>query len=123
MVHWGESWWRAEVLKTEQHQSLIRYVGYGQEWDEWVGPDRLKVYSEEDAAKMTLEGSDNQPSIQGSPAKGDLLVEWGKQWWPAEVLRQENGQYFIHYKGYGSNWDQWVPMERMATYSGEATQQ
>jgi hypothetical protein len=96
-----EARWRADVLQTQGDKTLIRYVGYGPEWDEWVGADRFKVYSEEDtrnnAATATLpettalvEPAINAPSlVQGSPAKGDLLVEWGKQWWPAEILRQE----------------------------------
>ena len=136
VVLWGNQWWRAEVLRTEGDKSLIRYVGYGAEWDEWVGADRFKVYSEADAqnaaAKTTLTAEvavpeattlpvpqpDQTPVVQGRPAHGDLLVEWGKQWWPAEVVKQEGSSYFIHYKGYGTNWDEWVTFERLGIYSG-----
>src|SRR5262249_55529241 len=128
---WGNRWWRAEVLQTEGDKSLIRYVGYGAEWDEWVGPDRFKVYSEEDprnsAAPKTLTFEltgpetptvpepqfaepepqlDFAPLVQGRPASGDLLVEWGKKWWPAEILKQDGARYFIHYKNYGSEWNE-----------------
>jgi len=136
VVLWGNRWWRAEVLQTEGDKSLIRYVGYGAEWDEWVGADRFKLYSEEDArnsaATATLtypvtvpesaavpEPEINRASlVQGSPAQGELLVEWGSFWWPAEILKQEGTSYFIHYKGYGTNWDEWVTLERIGVYSG-----
>lgn len=68
----------------------------------------------------TLPEPEIKPSkfVQGNPAKGDLLVEWGKQWWPAEILKQEGGSYFIHYKDYGTNWDEWVTLERIGHYTG-----
>ena len=44
VVLWGGRWWRAEILQTEGDQSLIRYVGYGSEWDEWITSERLGVY-------------------------------------------------------------------------------
>ncbi|MEW6161423.1 MAG: Tudor-knot domain-containing protein [Verrucomicrobiota bacterium] len=40
-VHWGSRWWPAEVLRTAGDRHLIRYNGYGADWDEWVGPDRI----------------------------------------------------------------------------------
>lgn len=130
VVFWGGRWWRAEVLQTDGGHSLIRYVGYGAEWDEWVGTDRFKVYSEEDARinapTETLPGTTALPNpeanrtlVQGEPAQGDLLVEWGQQWWPGEILKQEGENYFIHYKGYGNNWDEWVTPERLGIYSGD----
>jgi hypothetical protein len=136
VVLWGNQWWRAEVLKTEGDKSLIRYVGYGAEWDEWVGTDRFKVYSEDDARNSTATAAltypftltetasvpepdvSFSPLVQGRPAQGDLLVEWGKQWWPAEILKQEGASYFIRYKGYGTNWNEWVTLERLGIYSG-----
>jgi hypothetical protein len=140
VVLYGGQWWRAEVLKTEGDKSLIRYVGYGAEWDEWVGPDRFKVYSEEDArtsaATVTLTFPviesptvsdsvtvsepqlDFAPLVQGRPAQGDLLVEWGKKWWPAEILKQDGASYLIHYKGYDNSWDEWVSLERIGHYTG-----
>lgn len=130
VVLWGDRWWRAEVLRTDGDHSLIRYVGYGAEWDEWVGTDRFKVYSEEDvrnsAPTETLPETTGLPDpeangalVQGKPANGDLLVEWGQQWWPGEILKQEGENYFIHYKGYGDQWDEWVTSERLGVYSGD----
>jgi hypothetical protein len=134
VVRWGERWWRAEVLQANGDQFLIRYVGYGAEWDEWVGPDRFKKYAEEDAqndrkdklteslaeATTLAEPTPNPaPKIQGAPAVGDLLVQWGQQWWPAEVVRQDGDRCLIHYKGYSDQWDEWVTPERLSVFSGK----
>ena len=136
VVRWGDRWWRAEVLQANGDQFHIRYVGYGAEWDEWVGVDRFKKYSEEDAQKdrkdrltestaeattLALPDPDTGPvpKIQGSPAVGDLLVQWGQQWWPAEILRQDGNSYLIRYKGYSDHWDEWITPERLGIFSGK----
>ena len=130
VVLWGDRWWRAEVLQTEGDRSLIRYVGYGAEWDEWVGTDRFKVFSAEDvldsAPAETLpettglvDPQANGTLVQGKPNQGDLLVEWGQQWWPGEILKHEGESYLIHYTGYGDHWDEWVSPERLGIYSGD----
>ncbi len=38
---WGGKWWDAVILKVSGESYYIHYVGYGSDWDEWVGPDRL----------------------------------------------------------------------------------
>ncbi len=44
--------------------------------------------------------------------KPDCEVEWEGSWWPAKVLKTENGKYYIHYIGYDASWDEWVGKER-----------
>jgi len=43
----------------------------------------------------------------------DVMVEWHGHWYAAEVLRRSGGQHFIHYTGYGANWDEWVGPSRI----------
>jgi hypothetical protein len=43
----------------------------------------------------------------------NVMVEWHSTWYPSEVLRRSGGKYFIHYTGYGSNWDEWVGPDRI----------
>ena len=35
-------------------------------------------------------------------------VQWGSTWWAAELLQVRGNQYYIHYTGWGNNWDEWV---------------
>jgi hypothetical protein len=123
VVKWGNRWWRAEVIQTQGDKSLIRYIGYTADDDEWVTPDRIKTFSAEDAdpppEPPVVPQSIQEPVVHGSPAKGDLLVQWGGQWWPAEILQSQGTNYFIRYKGYGPEWDEWITPERMGLYEGD----
>lgn len=43
-----------------------------------------------------------------------VLVEWHNQWYRAEVLNLlQDGNVRIHYIGFGSNWDETVPRQRL----------
>jgi hypothetical protein len=42
-VEWHGTWWAAEVVKTNGDRSYIHYTGWDNSWDEWVGPDRIRM--------------------------------------------------------------------------------
>jgi hypothetical protein len=42
-----------------------------------------------------------------------VYCEWQNEWWPAEVLREEDGSHLIRYAGYGEEWDEWAPAPRL----------
>jgi hypothetical protein len=42
-----------------------------------------------------------------------IEVQWGQTWWPAEVLRVNGALTLIHYTGWDSSWDEWVPAGRI----------
>lgn len=40
-------------------------------------------------------------------------VFWGGRWYDATILKREGQRAFIHYDGWGSNFDEWVMPDRM----------
>jgi hypothetical protein len=42
-VEWQGTWWAAEVVKTNGDRYFIHYTGWDNSWDEWVGPDRIRM--------------------------------------------------------------------------------
>jgi hypothetical protein len=64
-----------------------------------------------------------QPVVPGSPLPGSppapagvkaaVEVAWGGSWYAAEVLGVSGGLSLIHYTGWASSWDEWVPAERL----------
>lgn len=42
LIEWKGSWWPGVVLKADGEKRYVHYLGYGDEWDEWVGPARLR---------------------------------------------------------------------------------
>jgi beta-lactamase regulating signal transducer with metallopeptidase domain/nitrous oxidase accessory protein NosD len=41
-VEWQGKWWPATVLKKDGDRTQIHYVGYGNDWDEWVAAARIR---------------------------------------------------------------------------------
>ncbi len=40
-------------------------------------------------------------------------VNWKGKWYDAQVLDVSGTRLLVHYTGYGSEWDEWVPMSRV----------
>ena len=99
-VLWKGTWYPAKVTRVNEDQTrcFIRYTGYGSEWDEWVGQERIRI---KDTATSPF-------------AVGDAVeVKWKSSWYPASVLETKNGKYKIHYDGYSDSWDEWVGPSRI----------
>jgi hypothetical protein len=45
--------------------------------------------------------------------KPDCEVESQGQWWEAKVMKKEKDRWYIHYVGWGKEWDEWVTKERI----------
>ncbi len=41
-VEWEGEWYPARVEESSRGLHRVRYDGYGEEWDEWVGPRRIR---------------------------------------------------------------------------------
>jgi hypothetical protein len=103
-VEWHGSLWPAHVIApVPGGRVAIHYDGFGDEWDEIVGPSRIGAMSE-------------------LAARGDarLFVAWGGSYWPAASLgRTSDGLTRIHYVGWGSQYDESVDAGRLLRPSSE----
>jgi hypothetical protein len=45
-VEWHGTWWAASVLERDGRRFRIKYNGFGPEWDEWVGANRVRLDNE-----------------------------------------------------------------------------
>jgi hypothetical protein len=103
-VFWGSSWYDATVLEQKDGKFYIKYDGYGDTWNEWVGEDRIRFVGGNPVPN-------DRPARLG-PNKS-VQVEWGGQWWPAMVLQTKDGKAFIHYDNHDDSWNEWVGPERI----------
>jgi len=94
-VLWGGQWWKANVIGKRAGFTKIHYVGWSDDYDEWV----------EDARVRTA------PPPAAKHPRVDIL--WGGRWWPGEILDRRSGLVKVHYTGWGSQWDQWVEPNRI----------
>lgn len=51
--------------------------------------------------------------LKAKTAAAEIEVEWKGQWFPAIVLKKDGEKSFIHYVGFGDEWDEWVTAERV----------
>ncbi len=96
LAQYKNQWYPVRILKTDGDRFLVHYQGWGAEWDEWLGPERLKL----------------PEFLRIAPGKS-VMVEWAGKWYPAKVLKEDSGFHFIHYEGYGPEWDEWVASPRI----------
>jgi len=99
-VKWHENWWPATIQEVAGAKYKIHYTGWGNEWDETVGPDRIR---DPLAIKYTKDQK--------------VQVEWKGKWYASTILEvgtgDKAGKYKIHYDGWGNEWDEWAGSERI----------
>ena len=62
--------------------------------------------------------SEMRPSQRGFKQRtleqqSNCSVKWQGQWYPARVIREANGRWFIHYVNDDDAWDEWVGVNRI----------
>lgn len=113
-VLWQGSWYdaRFEAGPDAQGRCQIGYVGYGDEWDEWV--DESRVRSAADATASTAQDTNTLCTVGAQ-----VQVLWQGSWYDATVEQtRADGQCYIGYNGYGDEWDEWVGADRMRPANG-----
>lgn len=63
-VVWQGRWYPATVTAVRQGEVRIRYDGWGDSWDEWVGPDRVR----RSAAPAAISTAPAPPAPSTSPS-------------------------------------------------------
>ncbi len=71
-VEWSGRWYNAQILQAQGGRYLVRYDGYGSNWDEWVPPGRIRS----GAGTTAPAGSTSGNRGGAAPASNPLGVEW-----------------------------------------------
>jgi hypothetical protein len=93
-VLWQGQWYPALILKRDGKKSFIRYLGYDSSWDEWVGPERVRV-------------------VHGGAGRSIVFVRTGEAWFPAEILTTADKKVQVRYHGCSDESNEWVPLDRV----------
>lgn len=104
-VEWKGDWYKAEINDRRADKSYVHYVGYGNSYDEWVGLKRIRPYAPPQFAVGT------HVEVAWSPTV--IFDQNRSRWYPARVLKAEDGLHLIHYDGYLDSWDEWVSPNRI----------
>ncbi|NUO15059.1 MAG: caspase family protein [Planctomycetaceae bacterium] len=90
------TWYKVKILDAKDGKLFITWIGWERKYDCWVEPARLRPF------KPTL--------YEGGTV---VEVEWDGVWYKAKILYNRLGMHFVHYEGYPSADDEWVPVKRI----------
>jgi hypothetical protein len=48
-----------------------------------------------------------------------IFAWWGSKWWDGEAVSTRKGEVLVHYDGWGSNFDEWLPLDRIRLKSSK----
>lgn len=108
---YGTKWYKAKLMEEKDRQARVRWVQIGYDTadsDEWCDFNKVR-----EIGGAPLNGL--APATARSEFQiGDTCeVLWKNEFWPAKVLKRRDNEYFVHYDGYDSSWDEWVSLSRM----------
>ena len=110
-VRWNAKWWKAKLLEIREGEARIRWaqIGYDTpEDDEWFNLIKLREINGKPLNGLAPATARSEFNVGDS-----VQVLWRNEFYPAHVLTRKDNLYFIHYDGYGDNWDEWVDLSSM----------
>lgn len=84
-------WYKVEIIGKMKGLYKIHYIGWGDEWDEVVANDKLRV--------ITYKTYKIGTKVQ---------VEYEEEYYPATIMKVDGVFHYIHYDDYDEEWDEWV---------------
>ncbi len=72
-VLWGSSWYPAKVLKVDGQRYFIHYDSFGSNWDEWVGPDRIRLRGAAALGSAPTPGGNTKPGSPPAAASAEVI--------------------------------------------------
>ncbi len=109
LVEYGGTWYPARVQAVLPDGRVeIAYDGYNQDWNEAVGPTRIRP-----RGALAAPGTPVPSAAQ--LAKGAaVFVEWRGQWYPGRVRAVTPDQRVeVAYDGYDDQWNETVGLARL----------
>ncbi|QSJ18099.1 hypothetical protein JYQ62_04475 [Nostoc sp. UHCC 0702] len=99
----NEEWYQATIEKIKDDQFYIHYIGYGSSDDEWIGEDDIRT--------RNYDSSDDNGYAVSQKVK--VWDEDNEEWYSANIEKIQGQQYFVHYIGYDSSYDEWVNLDEI----------
>ncbi len=110
---WNNGWYEVDILKIENGKYFVHWRGYGDSSNEWLARDRLRKKGEKPAPPPAPKAEPG-PAAPQDLAVGEIAeASWNNSWYEIEILKFENGKYFVHWRGYGESSREWLPRDRI----------
>lgn len=93
---WEGKWYKAEIIAARDGKYQVTWPDWDKSYDSWLNPQDMRPFEQK-----TL------------PNGAIVEIEWRNKWYPGEVVRSELGLLLVHYDGYTTADDEWVPLQRV----------
>lgn len=108
-ILFGGKWYPGRVLEAGEGKWKVHYDEYGDNWDSWVGADKIRK-AERGAPEPEPKGpapADPVPNpADGDPAVGETCEAiFESHWYEVEIVAIENGRFKCRWRGYGQKFD------------------
>lgn len=105
-------WYKVDILKVEPGKYFIHWQGFDKRYDRWIEVNKVRAIGQ-------ASGSGN--SGGGKFKVGDVAegLETDGKWYKVDILKAEEGRYFIHWQGFGTQYDRWIEATKIRAI-GEA---
>lgn len=107
-----EDWYQATIEKVRDKEFFVHYVGYGSSDDEWMEEDDIRIRD----CPIRGSASDRASEDENGYAIGHKVKVWDEDeedWYSAIIGKIQGQQYFVHYTGYDSSYDEWVDLDEI----------
>ncbi|MBD2451686.1 hypothetical protein H6G76_32130 [Nostoc sp. FACHB-152] len=98
-----EDWYQGTIQRIKDDQFYINYVGSGSSSNEWVGEENVRI--------RDYESADDNGYAVGQKVK--YWDEDNEEWYTAIIEEIRGQQYFVHYVGYDTSYDEWLDLEEI----------
>ena len=105
-INWHGGWYPGKVTEVKGYSYKVRYDNSGENFDEWVGADRLKP--DPRAAQAPAEPV-------GAVAGGERVeaLDLNTKWVAATVLKKDGAKVLVRFDGQSDIWDKWETPDRI----------
>lgn len=107
-ILFGGKWYPGAVLEAGAGKWKVHYDGYGDSWDTWLGPDKIRKRVGGAAPAADPKAPQGPAPAPGGddPVVGEVCEGiWGTSWYEVEIVAVENGKYKVRWRGYGEKFD------------------
>ena len=94
-------WYPARVIQMEGSKVLLHFLGWGDEWDEWI---------ERDSARLRRHRGWGTPSMPTDWQQDSIIeaLDMEGKWYAADVLYVASHSVMVHYHGWSAKWNEWL---------------
>lgn len=96
VVYADNQWYAAQVTGVRKGELCVRYYGFAEYEDQWVGEDEARALG--------------RPRY---PAGTAVEVQSEGKWYVATVKEERAGVHYIAYDDFDEIWNEWVPTRRI----------